>query len=317
MESKTLLRAFAMLVAMVLLFTGVGRGQEAGKPGAAVIGTPVFLPPPLAAAQEKEPKKDEKQAIRAIAGHRPLHDHASYLGLPTSKQIHYDRVVDRQFVVPRPGLAILEAPATGFTIPLNLPQRQDVFQTYFPENADLLLNVTANTRVDAVYTSKDANVDAFSPYRIPVKTDPAFGTTGRTKLNFGNPGNTDVIMSLIGNSDLSAGKGLVDVQVGEKVNGQQALRVRHLYGQLTGYVYAGQTDSAFSDPDAVPNTIDLAGPNGRVNMQHAVLGVFVPLLDGGDWHVFGLIGAEQAETSLTLNDKFTNARRMPDFTTKL
>lgn len=67
----------------------------------------------------------------------------------------------------------------------------------------------------------------------------------------------------------------------------------------------------------MPNTIDLAGPNGRVNMQHAVLGVFVPLLDGGDWHVFGLIGAEQAETSLTLNDKFTNARRMPDFTTKL
>lgn len=180
MFRKVLMRAVFMFASSAILFSAIGQAQEAGKPGAPSVGPPVIPSVMPAAFQEKDQKKDEKAVRRPASGHKPLHHHASFLDLPISRQIHHDRVVDRQFVVPRPGVAIIEAPATGFSIPLNAPRQQEVFQTFFPDKPDLLLNVTANTRVDVVYVSKDANRLEFHPFGIPVKGDAAFGTTGRT-----------------------------------------------------------------------------------------------------------------------------------------
>ncbi len=102
-----------------------------------------------------------------------------------------------------------------------------------------------------------------------------------------------------------------------QADGTQTLQVQHLYANLFSNLIVGKTDSFFSDPNSVPVTVDLAGPNAQIYAQHAVLGYMVPFFQTETHSLYAVVAAEQAETSITaaktvvMPDSFAV---IPDFT---
>ena len=62
--------------------------------------------------------------------------------------------------------------------------------------------------------------------------------------------------------------------------GNGSLRLRHAYGTI-GRLTAGQTWSTFTDPSAVPQTIDVEGAVSNVNRRQGLIRLDLPLGDSG------------------------------------
>ncbi|MBO0699919.1 MAG: porin [Zavarzinella sp.] len=105
---------------------------------------------------------------------------------------------------------------------------------------------------------------------------------------------------------------------GSEVSGTAAnIRVLHAYGQIGGWV-VGKADTFFSDPFAFPNTVDAAGPNALVYLQHPLIGyVFNDLYRDGGRVLSAAASIEHPENSVTPPDplnatKFNDRSRVPD-----
>jgi hypothetical protein len=115
---------------------------------------------------------------------------------------------------------------------------------------------------------------------------------------------------------VTSAKVIANLDFAPLLNGQQAVIVRHLYGQL-GNLTVGNADPTFSDPDATPNTIDSAGPNASVYFQHLVIGYFMSFYRTDEESIFAFVSAEQAETSVTAGGGFVDYKHIPDLAVKL
>lgn len=67
---------------------------------------------------------------------------------------------------------------------------------------------------------------------------------------------------------------------GDRTGANDALRLRHAYGTM-GYLIVGQTWTAFTDPSAVPQTLDFEGAVSNVNRRQGLIRVEVPFAFDG------------------------------------
>jgi hypothetical protein len=93
-------------------------------------------------------------------------------------------------------------------------------------------------------------------------------------------------------------------------------------GPFQGNITLGKADTLFSDPDAIPNTIDVAGPNAEIYLQHALVDFKLTYAKDADSWFSGTASIEMPEASVTsfdfANAKMFNSRsRIPDFAAQI
>lgn len=70
---------------------------------------------------------------------------------------------------------------------------------------------------------------------------------------------------------------------GDRTGTNNSLRLRHAFGTL-GYLTVGQTWTTFTDPSAVPQTLDFEGSVSNVNRRQGILRLEAPIwMDGLTW----------------------------------
>ncbi|MEO1614666.1 MAG: DcaP family trimeric outer membrane transporter [Planctomycetota bacterium] len=101
---------------------------------------------------------------------------------------------------------------------------------------------------------------------------------------------------------------------GSDVSNRDALRLRHAYGTL-GWVTVGQTWTTFTDPSAVPSTLDFEGAVSNVNRRQGLLRLELPLLSGLTW----AIALEDPRISIDAPSTIdgTGRTESPDFINRL
>lgn len=102
---------------------------------------------------------------------------------------------------------------------------------------------------------------------------------------------------------------------GESTSANAALRLRHAYGTL-GNLTVGQTWTTFTDPSAVPQTLDFEGGVSNVNRRQGLVRVTMPLAIDG---VSFAVGVENPRISLEIPAGLQGEARTetPDFITNL
>ena len=103
--------------------------------------------------------------------------------------------------------------------------------------------------------------------------------------------------------------------LGSGADNNDALRLRHAYGHI-GRLTAGQTWTTFTDPSAVPSTLDFEGAVSNVNRRQGLVRLDFPvLIDGLSWAV----ALENPRINLEIPDGVQGSGRTetPDFVTRL
>ena len=110
-------------------------------------------------------------------------------------------------------------------------------------------------------------------------------------------------------------KGDVFIRLESDFAGTNGYRIRHAYGQYNNFIL-GQTWSLFSHVNAMPATVDFAGPTGSVITRTPQIRYSIPGLFKG----FNLaLGLEYLIPNLSIPDSLASAtyQLMPDFTVRL
>ncbi|MEM9825552.1 MAG: DcaP family trimeric outer membrane transporter [Planctomycetota bacterium] len=100
---------------------------------------------------------------------------------------------------------------------------------------------------------------------------------------------------------------------GNGINRSDAFRLRHAYGTI-GRITVGQTWTTFTDPSAVPQTLDFEGAVSNVNRRQGLVRLRLPLwIDGASWAIAledprvvievpsGVVGEARRETPDLIN----------------
>jgi hypothetical protein len=160
---------------------------------------------------------------------------------------------------------------------------------------------------------------SFLPSLIPVRGDPFYGQGERASMTAGDT-TGHIGFDLLGNTQATGTfRAMSDLTIYTQSNGQAGVQVLHAYGQAYGFIF-GKTDSAFSDPNAYPNTVDVAGPNAEVYLQHPLIGYRFAIMRAPQSQLTAEISVEYPETSVTPLDTsmadqkdWNNRSRIPDF----
>jgi hypothetical protein len=215
-------------------------------------------------------------ACRVLVGSLVLAG-AAHWHISPGEQVFAQGIYD-QLILPPPSAppemmqtttALVPDPALGFDavkeVPISLPFVEAQI------NADYLARAAVfgdNTRM------ADFAGGQFLPSAIPVAGQPFYGTDARANLqgdgsairvNAYTPPASEIVASahaqlVIQNAQFS---------VGDSASANFA--VRQVVGRLNRLT-VGLMDTAFSDPSAVPETLDLAGPNARITAYDGGLG---------------------------------------------
>lgn len=102
---------------------------------------------------------------------------------------------------------------------------------------------------------------------------------------------------------------------GSGANNNDALRLRHAYGRI-GRLTAGQTWTTFTDPSAVPSTLDFEGAVSNVNRRQGLVRLDFPLVvEGLSWAVALENPRINLETPVGVQG--SGRTETPDFVTRL
>jgi len=310
--------------------SGDGFAAARAEPVAQVIPTPApapvpeIVPPPLPTPLPCDP---------AIATGRPLGNWFApwSLGLYSASQVElmrafgrelsqepdYGNIFDRQTPLPRASNTYFARPLTPLVAgPTPIINYEGPFE--YATYATPLGGGTA--RGDVV--SDSANLSKtlyFVPSSIPVRGQPTFGLPGPTTVTSADIG-THLFLEENVATKLAAVRVFSQLAGFVRSDGSATGRVPHLYGQLKDLVI-GKADTFFSDARAFPNTIDLAGPNALVYVQHVLIGY---VFDVYQWTGSGLVAGlslEQPEPRVTPFDpahpnEFTTRSSIPDVCTQ-
>jgi hypothetical protein len=241
-------------------------------------------------------------------------DAARDIGLGTSTQVNYDNIIDRQSAVPRLDTRVLRPSYEGITVGRASEGSYGGLAGF--------INTKASAISGFVIDSKRLTDSAFLTSNIPAKGDDFFASGVRATV-VTPPLGVDLIVD--GHATTPAGNGQVYTQLDyvTQANGEQRVIARHVYAHVLNFV-AGSTDSMFSDPDSIPNTLEGAGPIGAVAAQRALLGYFIPFINENETSVFAVVSVEAPKLSIgapadTFAGKtdFVSVARVPDFAAKL
>lgn len=102
---------------------------------------------------------------------------------------------------------------------------------------------------------------------------------------------------------------------GSGADNSDALRLRHAYGRI-GRLTAGQTWTTFTDPSAVPSTLDFEGAVSNVNRRQGLVRLDFPvLLDGLSWAI--ALENPQINFDPPTGVQGSGRTQTPDFVTRL
>lgn len=139
---------------------------------------------------------------------------------------------------------------------------QDPLAPYFmfmSKDNNLAMGVGGVVRMRAYYDWGGAlPVSGFAPYMIPMEKDPT------KKRNLGTtPAGTALFFRVIG---MNKKLGQYQLYIEANFNGYQArdFHLKKAYGQINDWTI-GYANSTFSDPGALPPTIDAQGPNAKMS----------------------------------------------------
>lgn len=174
-----------------------------------------------------------------------------------------------------------------------------------------------NTRLD------DFAGGNFLPSAIPAPGQPYFGTGPRanlqaagTALRISGRVPTPATSNLIGDTQLLVENAGFASDGGSDVN----VTIRQAYAQYN-WLSLGLLETAFADPGAVPETLDIAGPNGRVTVQDAGLGdtpgrISIEPISNARGGLGITLSAEQPVPEIETIEGLTRSfARFPDFVT--
>lgn len=176
---------------------------------------------------------------------------------------------------------------------------------FMSKDAQLAMGIGGAVRMRGYYDWGGAVPAAgFAPYLIPIPADPAnmrsFNTT---------PSGTCLFFRVIGRN-----KALGDYQLYIETNftGYQGrdLKLKKAYAMIND-VTIGYAPSTFSDPMALPPTVDAQGPNNKITPT-AVLVRYMPLVHR-HWRL--ALSAETPSTAIDIDNKSTGhvSNWLPDF----
>jgi hypothetical protein len=207
---------------------------------------------------------------------------ASLPSQPTpSPRLNYENIFDRQRTAPGLTGEYFDYSSATFTPPF--PDLGTLESRGAPANSpaagSVNLTPTGDARADAIYDTARVGTapmvsqlptGGFLPSLISAKGDPFYGLGGRSTLLAGN-GSGHIGFDIVGDTPIT---GLVRTQVDMAYSvgsdGTPTTQLIHAFGQAYGFIF-GKADSAFSDPDVFPNTIDMSGPNAEVYLVHPLV----------------------------------------------
>jgi hypothetical protein len=107
----------------------------------------------------------------------------------------------------------------------------------------------------------------FLPSAIPVENQPYFGGPARTSVN-GSSSSVGLQLNDSPTPELSvtAYANVVAVNADPTTTGSPGVGIQQAFLQINNFV-VGQMETAFADNDALPPTLDPAGPNARVSIE--------------------------------------------------
>jgi hypothetical protein len=230
-------------------------------------------------------------------------------------------------VLPPAPLAAPSAPLSAAADP-SAPQGLPNPFAGAPGLPPILLNVSGAARGDVVFDSTAiGSRGEFVPSTIPARTDAFFGGRERATV-LAAPSVNHLAFNALANTGLDMGNGpetakvYADLQLVNLADGTTTVRARHLYGQFLNII-VGQTNSMFSDPDAAPDTLDVAGPNAQMDTIDGsgaqVVGYFIPFSVDSTHSFYAAISAEKPQArALDPNLPMTNSySHIPDFVARV
>jgi len=171
---------------------------------------------------------------------------------------------------------------------------------------DTIARIGGYAKLDMIYDTRDTgSPDAFAPASIPVPATRNRGNFNlqarqtRFSLDIRHPTVFDETLRFYFENDFYGGG-----------NGQYGFRLRQAYGQL-GNTYAGFGWSSLTDVDAIPDTLDFAGPNSVIATRRAGIHQFFHLGETGSL----TLAAEQPSSELRAIDPASNihgTQHLPD-----
>jgi hypothetical protein len=171
---------------------------------------------------------------------------------------------------------------------------------------DTIARIGGYAKLDMIYDTRDTgSPDAFVPASIPVPATRDRGNFNlqarqtRFSLDIRHPTVFDETLRFYFENDFYGGG-----------NGQYGFRLRQAYGQL-GNTYAGFGWSSLTDVDAIPDTLDFAGPNSVIATRRAGIHQFFHLGETGSL----TLAAEQPSSELRAIDLTSNVhgtQHLPD-----
>ncbi len=184
---------------------------------------------------------------------------------------------------------------------------QDPAAPYFlfmSKDAKLAMGIGGCVRMRAWYDWGGAiPANGFSPYLIPMTPDPTnsrkFATT---------PSGSSLFFRVIGRDKRL---GNYQLYIEANFNGYQArdFHLKKAYGTINDWTI-GYANSTFSDPAAVPPSVDAAGPNNKVTPTN----VLIRWMHNFTPHVTGALSVETPSTAISENaDVKKVSEWLPDF----
>ena len=155
-------------------------------------------------------------------------------------------------------------------LPLDTNINIDVHPQDSPEDRGFLiltsdkkafLRIRGSVRLNGIYDLQGLqSTDIFDTYEIPVGDKNKFENRFLMSANQSRVG-------LEAQKETSLGDVFLKLETDFR-NPGNAPRLRHAFGTVDQFLL-GQTWSTFSDPAAIPNTVDLEGPNSAVGLRNA------------------------------------------------
>ncbi len=199
---------------------------------------------------------------------------------------------DEQVSAPRPGDITLDPKYRGF----------------FPiPNTPVLVKINAKPRVDFIAdTHNPGDPSRFRPGQFPTEGSPGYG--GPSEFNVTAQGSR-LMLDVRAPETSGSPRFYYENDFFGSSGNSMSLHVRHLYGQVYNVV-VGQTWSTFTDPDAIPDTVDYEGPNSTVLTRQPLARYILPLTE--HWQLN--FGIEQPNSQVDVGASGGSAvNRAPDF----
>src|SRR5438105_2691506 len=198
-------------------------------------------------------------------------DAARMQQLPISSQKFHDNIINRQLALYRPDNSVLEMTRDGLTVvfpnPVNL--------LGFGGNSDpyAFFTAKASARADAILdTTKVPGL--FLPSTIPVSGE-NFARSGE-RMTIANSDLGGIVkLDTVAGTGPTSGRVYTEFDYFAFADGDTRFHLRFVWGSFANFVI-GMAPSMFSDPDALPDTIDPTGPNAQLILSHALIGYIIP-----------------------------------------